>query len=307
MTPHNCPQAATDVRIIHALREGAASAARGVEEASPMLCRRWRVDVTRLASDLDIVIRSRDDLRARARWHRVTGRPSVEPRLWGDEEATYVDIIEVQSSLPEATRRFAIAHEIGHVVLYRRLGARANELPTTQQERFANSFAAELLVPRAHRTQIMEDFRAAADPVALLRIASSLAVSPRTLLRFAATHDWLRALDRVWLDVRSLPNRHTNRDQRLRVFDAVLDRERWFVPGNRSVAGILGSDEWLAHAGGRTRRFQAHMDISRRTTEPPSRFVHHSVPVQLSALRLRQTSASHGMQFLACADLQNDL
>jgi hypothetical protein len=287
---------------VESVQEHARSATRAVEEALPDRCRQRRVDVVGLAHDLEIVVRSREVLSARAQWYRLrTAEPEV-PTLW-DEPPREIDVIEVRCDLRDSTRRFAIAHEIAHVILHRRAGKQAHRVSLAWEERFANAFAAELLIPRSHRAEIVAEFRSAEEPLALLRLADSLGVSPRTLLRFAATDGWLVGIDRVWLDVRSLLNRHTKRDKRLRVFDAVLDRQKWFIPRNRSVAGVLGSDDWLVSAGRRTRRTEARVDISRRAQNPPHRFVHCSVPARLVGLRLGRPSIANGMEFLACAEL----
>ena len=285
------------------LRRAARAAARAVEAEAPGHFRRRRLDPAGLASDLGIKVRTREGLPARARWHRVRmAQPAAELRLW-DDSPPEVDVIEIASGAGETIRRFALVHEIGHVVLHRQLGAASDRIPVATQERFANAFAAELLIPRLHRPEIAAAFRQADDPTGPLRLASSLGISPRTLLRFAAANDWLRDVNRVWLDVRSVPNRYTNRDRRLRVYDAVLDRATWFLPRNRSIVGLAGSDAWLTRASANTCGTNATIEISRRTKAPPVRFVRSPVPAEFRALRLRRPDGTPGMQFLVVADL----
>jgi hypothetical protein len=257
--------------------------------------------VSQLARELGIAVRTQHGLDAPARWHNVRPVPSATPRLWNDGPST-LDVIYVRAGLRDSARRFAIAHEIGHVVLHRRTGGRSTRLGVAFQERFANTFAAELLVPRTLRAEIREQFRSADEPALLLRVADRLGVSPRTLLRRAHLDEWLTDLDRAWLDIRVRPNFYTGRDRRARVFDAVLDRHRWFLPRNRSVAGLLGSDDWLS-AGGRRLTMAGHIDISRWVDSDPPRSVHDDVPARVNALRLRRPASSPAMEILACLEM----
>lgn len=281
--------------------ELARAAAERVEAEQLRCCVRRRVDVTGLAKELDILVRTRADLGPRARWQRYqVACDDRVPRLW-DPATIAVDVIDVRAGLRESARRFAIAHEIGHVLLHR---APPNvELADHAHERIANAFAAELLIPRAFREEIAEDFRGAAHPTELLRLSDSLGISPRTILRFARAHNWMQGLDRLWLDVRSLLNHHTQRDRRPRIFDTVLDRERWFLPRNRSVAGVVGSDEWLDATGRRISSTEAHIDIAERCDSGRVRFIRRRIPAHLAAVRLRRATSGEGMEILASADL----
>ncbi|HEX8085644.1 MAG TPA: ImmA/IrrE family metallo-endopeptidase [Solirubrobacteraceae bacterium] len=279
-------------------------AARDVAREVPEACRTRRVQVGAVARALEVKVHTRDDLPAqRARWYRHRLRePGAALQLWDDSPA--VDVVEVRSDLRTSARRFAVAHELGHVVLHRRFDSAERQLEQEDQERFASAFAAELLIPFAFRHEIRDQFRAAADPVALLRLSDELGVSPQTVLRFAGRENWLGGLDRVWLDVRCRPNRYTQRNKRLRVFDAVLDKARWFLPRNRSVAGVMGSDEPLLDLYSGLKEADIRLDISRRSTEPPVRFVRESVRARLATVRLSRGEGGSGMELLAAVHLQ---
>ena len=270
-----------------------------LERDAPELCRRRRVAIVRIAERLEIAVHTQADLDAPARWHQVRQMSSRAPRLW-EERSTVADIVYVRAGLRDSARRFAIAHEIGHVLLHRRSRGRA--ISVAHQERFANTFAAELLIPRVRRAEVRELFRAANDPALLLSISDALGVSPRTLLRRAHVDDWLEGLDRIWLDIRVRPNHYTGRDRRARVFDAVLDRRNWFLPRNRSITGLLGRDDWLATTG-RRMAMSGHIDISRWVHEDLPRSVHDDVPANVTALRLRRPASSPAMEVLACVEL----
>lgn len=286
------------VRVWSLAREAVAR----VEAEQERHCIRRRVDVASLAKELAIRVQTKADLVPRARWrrYRLADR-SAALRLW-DPDAMLIDVIDVRADLRESARRFALAHEIGHVVLHR--GPNQVELSPAEHERFANAFATELLIPRAFRAEIASDFRRSAHPTELLRLTDALGVSPRTMLRFARAHNWLEGLDHLWLDVRSLPNHYTKRDRRPRIFDAILDRDRWFVPRNRSVAGVLGSDDWLDATGRGVTATAARMDIAERNHGGRVRFVRRSIPADVAAVRLRRATSGIGMEILASVSLR---
>jgi IrrE N-terminal-like domain len=270
-----------------------------VERDAPEPCRTWRVPVRQLAHMLDMTIEVRANLDAPARWHHVRTGDLSRPRLFDDQQSC-VDLILVRADVEGTARRFAIAHEIGHAVLHRRCEART--LSARLQEEFAHAFAHELLIPRVHRQEIRSQFRAASNPAALLALAGSLGVSARTLLLRADAENWLTGIDRAWLDVRFTVNRHTGRDRRARVHRVVVDRHRWLIPSNRSIAGLLGDDGWLSQSG-RHLGIEGRMDVSRWVHGERPRFVHHGVPVRVDAFRMSRPSARPGMEILACTAL----
>lgn len=80
-------------------------------------------------------------------------------------------VIGVNADHSENRQRFTVAHELGHLVLHRgrplvvdaariNLRDRTSSLATDLEEIEANSFAAELLMPRA---MVLRDFRKIAD------------------------------------------------------------------------------------------------------------------------------------------------
>jgi hypothetical protein len=279
---------------------------RRVEAQVPELAHGWRVRVGTLARRLGIAVTVREDLAVPARWRREdrAARTGMH-QLWADDPQV-TDVIDIRPDLRESARRFALAHEIGHVVLYREFERLAERLSLREHEQFANAFAVELLVPRGARTELAARFRSAEQPVELLRLADALGVSPRTLLRFANRDRWMQGLDVIWFDIRCMPNRYTGRDRRLRVFDSVLDRQRWFVPGNRSVVGAFGGDGWLLEMTRRTRHAELELDISRRSLADGPRYIREPVTASVSALRLRHAVGDRGMEVLAFAKLAPD-
>ncbi len=111
---------------------------------------------------------------------RGLGAEVIRERLGGDVSGLLVRqegrvIIGVNESHAPARQRFTIAHELGHFVLHEgrplvvdraRINLRdsRSSLATDLEEIEANSFAAELLMPR---TQVLRTFRGLADAGAI--------------------------------------------------------------------------------------------------------------------------------------------
>jgi hypothetical protein len=269
----------------------------------PDRCERWRVEVSGLAEDLGVKIDTRRGMTGRARWQRVRRvDPLREASLWS-EGPREIDVIQLRPELRESTRRFALAHELGHVIMHRRHRRLASLLSPSEHEQFANAFANELLLPRSHRAELIKRFCGVTEPVEMLRLSDSLGVSPQTLLRSARRENWLEGLDHGWIDIRVLPNRHTGKDRRPRVYYSTFDRSRWFLPSNRSVAGAFGGDEWLVSAELEVAHAERTLRISSCREHVVPRFVQTLLRTHLAALRLYRTRAPYGMEFLARARL----
>lgn len=65
--------------------------------------------------------------------------------MWGVTMSS--DCVAISSRLPETERRYALAHELAHVLARRAPGPR--HLTGWREERFADAFARELLMPKA--------------------------------------------------------------------------------------------------------------------------------------------------------------
>lgn len=257
-----------------------------------------------VAGALGIEVQYRADLPAPARWHRVRAQAARQPALWEDASiSSQRDLILLRSDLPETARRFALAHEIGHAVLQRNREAlpkfdRCLPLDSALEERYANAFAGELLLPTHRIYEIRAQFRSATNPLELLRLASLLGVSPQMLLVRAERDRWMSGLDGAWLDIRVAPNQATGLDRRARIHRVALDTRRWLLPANRSIAGALGDDTWLTGLD-KNRDFRGEIDISYRTRDSRPRWVHVHVPAHVTARRLRARQRLPAIDFLA--------
>jgi IrrE N-terminal-like domain len=277
------------------------AAANELHRDFPALLGRRRPAIIDLASELNIDVVSQPNLGTRALWQ---GRQANEDlRLWVEQREMRSEEIRIEPTLRETTRRFAIAHEIGHALLQRRSEAWARELLPSWQEAFANVFASELLISPVFREETEKLFREVSQPAALLRLADSIGLSGTALLRFATTRrNWLHGLDRLWVDVRYMPNRHTNRQPRMRVFRAYIDSERWYVAANQSVVRLFGTDDWLVRGGNPLRQLTVTMTLQRRGPHEGARYVRTSVTADVSALRMKRSRAARATEALVAAD-----
>ncbi|HEX5527703.1 MAG TPA: ImmA/IrrE family metallo-endopeptidase [Solirubrobacterales bacterium] len=198
-------------------------------------------------------------------------------------------------------RRFTLAHELGHAVLDREMGGHSNELPVEEQEEYAEAFAAELLLPDSLAQSLRASFVQAPDVRVALDLAKSVRVPPKVLLVRASRENWLEGLDVVWLEIRTAPNKVTGRDSRPRIFYCVRDRDRWYVPTNRSIRGVFGRDDWLLGAR-RQLAIKAPMEID-RLHGSPVKFIRESVPAAAVAFRMRRPGPAFGPEVLARVEL----
>jgi hypothetical protein len=277
--------------------ESGQRAARRILREFPHRIESSGVELEGLAQELEVKVVPQRELPTLGRWHRFRRPPGPELRLWS-EEAPEADVVHLKTDIDNTPRRrFVLAHEIGHAVLHRQLDGRSMELPISEQEQFANAFAAELLLPSSMAGRLREPFQQLTDVLELLRLAGSVRVPARVLLIRAKRENWLEGVDVLWVDIRTVPNRFTGRERRLRVFDSVCDKSRWFLPSNKSVKGTFGDDTWLVGMGPKARA-GGRIKISRRSGSPP-KFVNTSVPAETVAFRLRSPKSDFGPEVLA--------
>ncbi len=250
------------------------------------------VKVVHLAEALGIVVRRDRRLRQRAR---------LEMTRSGGRLAA---VISLQEKLPASEARFALAHEIGHFLLLTDRPRQAAGMTVDDREIFANTFAAELSIPRARRGEIRARFRAAREPPALLALNSELGVAPAILLRFAsASSDWFADLPRIWLRVKHVPNEFTGKDPRLRIVSAHYDRRRYYIPVNQSLARVT-EDAWLGNQPiAEQARQRGPVAIFLCAPGRTPKFIRATLPAALAAVRLRPSAADLASYFLISAEL----
>lgn len=262
------------------------------------------LDLDALAEEMGVEIVKAPRLPVSGRWHKYRRPAPIEPRLW-EEEPEEVELVRLRTGRQNTpARRLTIAHELGHAVLDREMKGRSTELPIEEQERFANWFAAELLLPDDLAEPLRERFVKARGVLGALEIARSVSVPPRVVLVRASRENWLEGLDILWLDIRTMPNRYTGRDSRPRIFDVVRDRNRWYVPPNRSVRGVFGEDQWLARVS-RQLSVSGRIEIS-RLRGTPAKFITTSVPAETLAFRMRRPGPDYGPEVLARVELSSE-
>lgn len=183
---------------------------------------------------------------------------ALEWKLYGEKKALQRGLFKYNSENDDvkiyydrasstAIKRFAVAHEIGHAMLLFRHPDILDTLKEDAylQEYFSSTFAGELLIPQDKRQELGTQFREA-EVLDILRIANKVGLTPGALFHFArCSTTWLAGTDVIWMQVKYVNNRLTGRDPRLRIIAAFFDPDRFFVPRNKSVTGLIGSEDFL--------------------------------------------------------------
>ncbi len=191
-------------------------------------------------------------------------------------------------------RRIAMAHEIGHFA-FERLESRPKWEPKAI-EHFADIFAEEILVPATYASCSIRKYLQQADPTELIRASRRIyGVSVFMLLNVVKRRPAImEQCNSVWLLARYQANRVTGLDPRLRIIQAVFDRNRVYVPTNKSVAALLGDLSWLASCSfGRTvMREGASIEVWAKTGHEKPKYKQVRVSATLRVTKLRPAAGT---------------
>ncbi len=268
-----------------------------MQRAHPGIFRTLPVSVVDLAHALGVKVEKRLELRQRARLEILPEGLAESPT------------IAVQAGLDHNVSRFAVAHEIGHVVLLNKYPA-AREWATERREEFANIFAIEVLASPEIRREMASTFRNLSEPAGLLRLAARMGFSIHGLLSLATRdRSWISALNKIWLRVKYVENNYTHRDPKLRIVTAHYDCDRYFVACNQSLARFAGDDSWLASLPpGSVARHDTKIAVALRRPAPAlPKFLSRRLPATLSALRLRPGNQDSAAYLIILADLDSSM
>jgi hypothetical protein len=270
----------------------ARAAARDIQRTHPYFFDHTRVPVYELARVLHLRLEERPDLRQRAQ---------LEIRQ--TSEGNQYTIVS-RLGMDKNVRRFAVAHEIGHFVLYEKHGQSVRFWDAAKQERFANLFASEVLLSPLGREQIDSTFPQLSDPLELLRMASELGLTPYALLT-TATENRPLGQDKIWLRIKHIANAYTQSEPKLRIVSAHYDRRRYYIPTNQSITTFAGEDSWLSFTLVGTTS-QHDTSISVKLKQPDGyqpKFLTASVEARLSAVRLKP-SVKDESYFIILAEMK---
>lgn len=217
-----------------------------------------------------------------------------------------VERVVVRSDISANVARFVVAHEIGHAILARRFPDLVRSWQVERQERFANCFAAELLLPRIIREKAASRFRTCTEPRALVQMAARVGLPVNVFLNAASLDPtWTRGLDRIWLRVKRRANAFTSLEPKLRIVSAHYDRKRFFLPTNQSLKRFCGDDEWLAALPiGETAVFSSIVNIKGRVADRP-RFPALQIPATVSAVNIKPSADEPTNYFVVLAQLDS--
>jgi Zn-dependent peptidase ImmA (M78 family) len=245
---------------------------------------------------------------AKALGLRIMKRPTLRQRaqLEVPFDRSLAATIVVRDDVPVHELRFVVAHEIGHAVLLQARPNAAEEWAVWRREQFANVFATEILTPPMVRLKYTELFRALPSAIDLVHMASHLGLSPHAFLTVASKERaWLEGLEKIWLRVKYSINTVTRREPRFRVASAHYDREKFFVPINRSIRTFAGDDQWLtALRPGASAYFTSTIRINLRRSPPAFPLFPIEMRVaSFSAVRLRPSAADKVPYLVILVDL----
>jgi hypothetical protein len=267
-----------------------------VVDYAPDLFQEFPVRTDRVAERLGITIRWSEASRGRAQIERFTLHSYAQFR------------IQLSRDIPLSVRRFAIAHEIGHALLLSAHPGLATSLTTRDRELFADTFAAALVLPPSAKPMLSLRYRSIDTPIELLRFVGELGLTPAAFFRIA-TRDplWTAGSALIWVRVKNAVNRHTGRDQKLRIVAAIYDTERFFVPLNIGLRRLF-DDEWLRFVEeGRLiecRAAAVPITLVNKLTKP--KFVTSRMQANLTGVKLAPSYHDQEPYFIIGIDLSSD-
>jgi hypothetical protein len=241
----------------------------------PALCRARQPDIAALIAALGIQVEIQADLKDRARWVRFEPTGGAAQPLWtsADDPDAWEDLgkILLRPDASAVARRFLLAHELGHAMMFRDCRSATWSTEINVREIYANEFAREVLIPPDIRPRLRADFRSFTEPQEVIDLARYMGVPIGQLLAFAAYHPpgWLGGSDQIWIDVRHMRNTATKRMPRLRVNASWLDVRRWFIPRNRSVENVVVGVSWHGVGPAGSSSCVGAIRLKRIVDEPP--------------------------------------
>ncbi len=176
--------------------------------------------------------------------------------------------IEVERGLPAYAARFAVAHEIGHAVLWTAERLSYPTLSLEEKEAFAHRYASRLLVPKWKDAEVRKVSRKGS-PEDIAMLAHNLGLSLAALLVFiSAEKTFLSGSGIAWLLIRFAPNIYTATNPKYRIVAAAEDRDIMFVPRNVDIGKVLGKVDWIvSQQPGESATFDIAVTLPRRNVE----------------------------------------
>lgn len=286
-----------EINSVAALARDAAFA---IQEQYRHICENMPVRATKIARMLGYKIKKTSAI-PRARLEYSLNK--ADGGLFGEPTIT----ISLNTGMQSEIGRFAVAHEIGHAVLLSRYPAEAANWRVGLRELFADEFASELLVPRIARGALCEQFINLATPSELSQFASKVGVSLHSILTFSSKHGpWFKDNNTIWLRVKHIENKYTNKDPKLRIVSAHFDRNRFYVASNQGFSRFCTTNGWLGglELGEQVNIDNAEITIKRISTNDSVKYKTQNIVATLHAMRLSPSGHDNAPYFLISAELK---
>jgi hypothetical protein len=216
--------------------------------------------------------------------------------------------VVVRDGLSEVNRRFVILHEVGHAVLLRDYPDLADQMSKAQHEEFAFHFAASLFLTETELNEVLTHFCKLDSPLLVLEKAKASGFPLAVFLQIPRLRPGcLENSNNVWLRCKYAVNKFTGADAKLRIISAQYDWDRWYLPSNKGLEGVLEDTTWLSEIsiGREAERNGLGMVIQRKTRESARKFATVSVRARVRAAALSPTVGETGVSFLLVATIEN--
>ena len=273
-----------------------------IQNQYPTICVNVPVHATRIAKALGFKINTTSTIhRARLEYSTIGDNES----LFGDHHFT----ISLNKNISPDIGRFAVAHEIGHAILLAHYPENAAKWNLELRELFADSFASELLIPKSQRPICIERFHGLKTPGELRELASTIGISTYSLLTFASkNHSWFKDNDAIWLRLKYITNKYTNRDPKLRIASAHFDKSRFYVPSNQGFSRFCATDKWLSGLmpGEESSCIVEYISLKSVLTNERVKYGTLCTPAELRIMRLKPSGHDSASYYLLLAKIKRD-
>jgi Zn-dependent peptidase ImmA (M78 family) len=145
-----------------------------------------------------------------------------------------------------------IGHEIGHWILKKFYPELDKNNSLTWKEAYANHFANELCIPFSKREIILKDLNSTETVKLAIEYSNKFCIPIAYFFRIMSYENNISECSaseyhNIWILGKWGLNQRTKLDAKFRVFAALYDRNKYYIPENQGVQRIIGDMEWLSN------------------------------------------------------------